>query len=86
MEYKFYITGSHGYLVVKHKELEELGIATKISPFSYKMGNKVYLEEDCDAYMFMNTYKATQRDPMIIDWIHKEIPKDKMTRYDKGVA
>ncbi len=41
MEYKFYITGSHGYLVVKHKELEDLGIATKISPFGYKMGDKV---------------------------------------------
>ena len=86
MEYKFYITDSHGYLVVKHKELEELGIASKISPFSYKMGDKVYLEEDCDAYMFMNTYKEVKEDPMVIDWIHQEIPKDKMARYVEGIA
>jgi hypothetical protein len=56
--YKFHSDAGHGWLAVKVKELEELGIAAKVSKCSYIKGSTVYLEEDYDAGLFMNTYKA----------------------------
>lgn len=51
--FKFYSDPSHGWLAVKTKELVDLGIANKISSFSYKRGQTSYLEEDCDAGIFL---------------------------------
>ena len=45
---KFYADPGHGWGAVKRKVLFDLGIADKITPFSYQKGNTVYLEEDCD--------------------------------------
>jgi hypothetical protein len=45
---KFYTDPGHGWGAVKLQKLYELGIADKISPFSYQKGCTVYLEEDCD--------------------------------------
>jgi hypothetical protein len=52
--YKFYADPGHGWLAVKRVELEALGIADKVSRYSYQFGNTVYLEEDCDAGLFFN--------------------------------
>jgi hypothetical protein len=51
-KYKFYSDSGHGWLAVKRAELVELGIADKITPFSYQKGNTVYLEEDDDLTTF----------------------------------
>jgi len=45
---KFYSDPGHGWGAVKRKVLIDLGIADKISPFSYQKGDTVYLEEVCD--------------------------------------
>ena len=45
----FHYDGGHAWLEVSMSELDRLGIADKISAYSYKRGNKVYLEKDCDA-------------------------------------
>jgi len=45
---KFYSDPGHGWGAVKRQKLHELGIAHKITPYSYQKGNTVYLEEDCD--------------------------------------
>jgi len=42
----------HGWAEIDRKELFDLGIAAKITRFSYQKGNKVFLEEDCDLYTF----------------------------------
>ena len=55
--YKFYNDAGHGWVAVKRKELVELGILDKISGFSYQKGNMVYLEEDCDASLFVKKLK-----------------------------
>ena len=39
--------------------LLRLGIADKITPYSYQRGDFAYLEEDRDLSLFMNTAKAT---------------------------
>jgi len=56
--YDFYSDPGHGWLAVKYDELVELGIADKISGYSYKRGNDVYLEEDCDMAIFMQAMEA----------------------------
>jgi hypothetical protein len=56
--YNFYSDPGHGWLNVKLDELKELGIADKISGYSYQRGNDVYLEEDCDMSTFMNAMEA----------------------------
>ena len=43
----------HGWLSVKRSDLRELGIAYDITPYSYQNGDRVYLEEDCDANKFL---------------------------------
>lgn len=45
---KFYSDPGHGWGAVKRHVLIDLGIADKITRFSYQKGDTVYLEEDCD--------------------------------------
>ena len=56
--YIFHSDPGHGWLAVKEKELEALGLLDKISGYSYVKGKTVYLEEDCDAALFFNAYQA----------------------------
>lgn len=55
--YTFHSDPGHGWLEVSRAEINALGIADKISRFSYQNGNSVFLEEDSDASKFMNAYK-----------------------------
>jgi len=57
-KYVFHTDAGHGWLAVKRKELDELGILDKVSPYSYQKGGTVYLEEDCDASLFMDAKEA----------------------------
>lgn len=50
--YKYYRDKEHGWLEVKRKELERLGILDQISGFSYQDRGMVYLEKDHDAIIF----------------------------------
>ena len=60
--YKFFSDPGHAWLEVEKKELETLGIASKISGYSYMKRNKAYLEEDCDAGLFIKTKGLTSKD------------------------
>lgn len=44
----FYSDPGHGWLKVSYDELSQLGIQMAISSYSYREGNDVFLEEDCD--------------------------------------
>ena len=48
----------HAWLAVKTRELSELGIADKITQFSFVKGKTTYLEEDAD----MATYVTAQKE------------------------
>ena len=48
----------HGWLAVKTKELVELGIADKITPYSFYKGKTTYLEEDQDATTYVKAHEA----------------------------
>ncbi len=63
-EYVFYEDPGHGWLEVRKSELVELGIADKISHYSYECCNHfntkfdlAFLEEDCDAPTFCDAFK-----------------------------
>jgi hypothetical protein len=51
---KFYSDDGHGWLAVKIQMLHDLGIAHKITRYSYTRGQTAYLEEDKDAQTFLN--------------------------------
>lgn len=55
--YVYHTDPGHGWFAVKKREIEALGI-TGISCYSYVKGDTVYLEEDCDAALFFNAYRA----------------------------
>ena len=56
--YIYFMDAGHGWLKVKRSELLELGIADKISTYSYQLGEWVYLEEDCDLEKFAEAKHA----------------------------
>ena len=53
----FYADPGHGGLEVDLLDCIDLDIADKISRYSYAKGEKAYLEEDCDAGLFIETAK-----------------------------
>ncbi len=57
MKLNYYTDAGHGWIAVKRKLLDDLGLSNKITPFSYMKGQTVYLEEDQDAALFLNTLK-----------------------------
>ena len=60
----FHCDPSHGWLEVNREDIDALGIADQISAYSYAMAathkraGMVYLEEDCDASLFLDAAKA----------------------------
>jgi len=56
--YIFHSDPSHGWMAVKRAELVRLGIDGQISSCSYQNGGTVYLEEDCDAALFLAAKKT----------------------------
>ena len=56
-ELTFVADAGHGYLKVPLKVLEVYGLVGKISGFSFKSKNFGFLEEDCDAPLFLKTIK-----------------------------
>jgi len=53
-----YSDPAHAWAKVKRQVLINLGIANKISPYSYQLRDNVYLEEDCDLYLLHQTLDA----------------------------
>jgi len=57
MKYRLFSDPGHSWLEVDFSELVSLGINKKITAWSYMKRDKVYLEEDCDAPLFLQTKK-----------------------------
>ena len=53
-QYSFIADPGHGWLKVSKKELKDLGIENEITGCSYMRGEFAYLEEDCDAGLFID--------------------------------
>lgn len=57
-QYRMIEDPGHGWLEVDISELVSLGIADKVSSYSYQNGPTVYLEEDCDLSLFLGAKKT----------------------------
>ena len=56
--YTFHTDPGHGWLEVTIGDLASVGLAIKdISPYSFRKGLRLFLEEDCDASKFFMAYK-----------------------------
>ena len=69
MGYLFFEDPGHGWLEVTRDELRQLGIADKISHYSYQSrdGSKVFLEEDSDLMKFAEA-TGWKRGMLYADW------------------
>ena len=54
--FTFHTDPGHGWLEVPMSLLRDLGIADKVSSYSYMRGDSAYLEEDCDAGLFVQAF------------------------------
>jgi hypothetical protein len=54
----FHCDSGHGWLEVPRADAVALGLADKISRSSYQGGHSLYLEEDCDAGIYLDAAKA----------------------------
>lgn len=61
-EFVFYSDAGHAWVEVPMDLVKELGIADKISAYSYRKGDNAYLEEDCDASLFINALQKAGMD------------------------
>ena len=59
MKLLFITDPGHGWLEVPMSLIRDMGIAGSISRYSYRFGDMAYLEEDCDASMFMRFAEHT---------------------------
>lgn len=61
LAHTFFSDPGHGWLEVQVAELHELGIAEKISGYSYLNGELAYLEEDCDLSVYLRAKEARKQ-------------------------
>jgi len=57
MKLYFFCDAGHGWLKVRRDVLAKFVDLTKVTPYSYAKNDDVYLEEDCDAPLFLNALK-----------------------------
>ena len=64
MPYTFHNDPGHGWLEVPREEAIAAGILNRISEYSYQSrdGRTLYLEEDCDAALFVEARGLTSAD------------------------
>ncbi len=75
-----YSDPGHGWVAIKRDVLHMLGIANKITPYSYQRGKTAYLEEDCDASTLIEAAKAAGVE---LSFVHKNTDNDSPIRsYD----
>ena len=55
--FNFFADPGHGWMSVKKQFLNDLGIASQITHYSYQRGGTAYLEEDCDVSVFLAALK-----------------------------
>jgi hypothetical protein len=81
--YVFHEDPGHGWLAVKFKELQALGIIDKISPYSYMRGKTAYLEEDMDLSTFIKAKGVGIRELPMKNSYREHTPIRSYAGYDK---
>jgi len=67
MTFNFYSDPGHGWLRVDLASVNAVGLTPgSFSSFSYQNGPWLYLEEDCDASVFVKAYMARHNRPPVV--------------------
>ena len=85
MIFHCYSDPSHGWLKVQRKKVESLGIAARISSYSFQRGDWVYLEEDIDAGIFLNEFKTMNPNKTVVLRSHNSNKSSRLRNYDRYV-
>jgi len=72
LKLNYFTDPGHGWVSVKLQTLKDLGIADKVSHYSYIRGLSAYLEEDCDLGLL---YQACDSRGLKIDLTTKHTNK-----------
>ena len=76
-----YSDAGHAWGKVKREVLRNLGIAHKISSYSYQRNDYAYLEEDCDLYLLQ---QAMDEDNVRLKYIERRTDgRSKIRSYDR---
>ena len=70
--FQFYADSGHGWMAVKKQQLVALGIASKITPYSYQRGDTAFLEEDRDLGIFFEAYLQKTGEVPILKQHHSD--------------
>jgi hypothetical protein len=74
--YKFYSDPGHGWMAVSFKNFFAVGAKLEdVSNFSYARGKTLYLEEDCDAGVFIKAFqKYMNSAPVFFEKFNERTP------------
>ena len=73
MTFTLYSDPGHGWLRVDIQSARSVGLEPKdFSTFSYQQGHWLYLEEDCDASLFVKAYMAKHNRPPVVKEHHTD--------------
>jgi hypothetical protein len=75
--FNYIVDPGHGWIEVPMELVDQLGLRNKISKYSYKNRidgiEKAFLEEDCDAELFMNAYGRDKINLVLIDLTEESV-------------
>lgn len=82
---KFISDPGHGWLRVPHEVIKNTGLSTaSFSRYSYIDHSYMYLEEDMDAGVFMETYKNLNGAEPEIEWVDVRFTDIRQKRRNLG--
>lgn len=71
VDFYFHTDPGHGWLEVTIKDVEALGLTVaSFSEFSYRRDDTLYLEEDCDAMVFVNAWQKANGRCIAVQDVH----------------
>lgn len=79
--YNFFHDPGHGWLEVPKSHLQLLLVHDKISEYSYVLGDKVYLEEDCDMTTFLDAADRYHIEVDLVETYQENTPIRDYARY-----
>ncbi len=83
----FHTDPGHGWVEVPLTTIAKLGIAKDISSYSYTDGSNAYLEEDCDAGLFVRAFeKANGARPELVEKYKENTPIRNLPPFDQALA
>lgn len=84
MKYRQFHDPGHSWLEVPRAELDALNLSNKVSAYSYQRDGRVYLEEDCDALLFIVEKDRREERIDIVGVYHEESPVREFDQYQEA--